>query len=290
MRRVKWPNAWMLADELWLILSSLEPPTTGKITMNDTLADDDTYTLPALKDLNIPPLDLEMPNAGTRQPVNDQDDLGDQLQNEVEECFWHRAVAIGEITGMGETSTQFLLTAYPNGELGNSCVNKWREDPEVPFTNEGVVATCLGDPDAVEVGDWVMLVRFSQWMKKTVTLRDKRTMAIIDTETELTLLQEAFYFVAPSGGGGGTVAMTTSEISALSGTTPGSGMMQRYRLEGGTLVALGSPVQVYSSVRVAVESGKWIQAKKIAGRDAEGQTTSNWWVDVEDCKDESEGI
>jgi hypothetical protein len=105
----------------------------------------------------------------------------------------------------------------------------------------------------------------------------------LDQETELTQLQEAHYFIPAGGDSSGTVGYTTTSVSALAFPTPGSGTMQRYKLNPNTglLYAYGDPVTVYSSVRVEVESGKYVQAKKIDGL---------WWLDVEDCKDEQDGI
>jgi len=281
MRRTKWPNAWMLADELWLILSSLEPVTTGKITVNPTQDAEDNYTLPPINDIYIPPLDLDYPNGGTYQPVNEQTDTGGQFQNTATTTFWHRSTMPAIVTGEA-SGYMFPVTVYPNGFLGNLGVNQWREDPQDNIIVDDT-ARCLGDPDEVEVDDYVIFFHVAQWSKEETTIRDKNTFGIVSQETELTRLQYQNLFIPVSGGGGGTVCMSVSAISALSGLTPGSGAIQRYKLnpDTGDLEVFGAAVTAYSSVRVAVESGKWLQAKKIDGQ---------WWIDVEDCKDNEDGI
>lgn len=70
------------------------------------------------------------------------------------------------------------------------------------------------------------------------------------------------------------VGLTNSAISAMSGSTPGVGVVTLYRLVSGVLVSRGVALTVYNMAG-SVANNAWVQVKQ----DADGV----WWIDVEKC-------
>ena len=73
------------------------------------------------------------------------------------------------------------------------------------------------------------------------------------------------------------VAKTTSSITALSGSTAGTGTVDIYKRipSDDSLEKIGPQQTVYSCVSTSIDTDKWVMVQQ----DAVG----DWWVTVEDC-------
>ena len=73
------------------------------------------------------------------------------------------------------------------------------------------------------------------------------------------------------------VAKTTSTITALSGSTAGTGTADIYKRipSDDSLEKIGPQQTVYSCVSTSIDTDKWVMVQQDAAGD--------WWVTVEDC-------
>ena len=73
------------------------------------------------------------------------------------------------------------------------------------------------------------------------------------------------------------IAKTTSEITALSGSTAGTGTVDIYerRSSDDELIAIGPEQTVFNCVATSIATDSWVMIQQDAGGD--------WWVTVEDC-------
>jgi len=73
------------------------------------------------------------------------------------------------------------------------------------------------------------------------------------------------------------VAKTTSTISALSGSTAGSGTVDIYKrtTTADELMVIGPSYKVYNAVATSIDTSTWVMIHQDAGGD--------WWITVEDC-------
>lgn len=72
----------------------------------------------------------------------------------------------------------------------------------------------------------------------------------------------------------GIVGKTSTAITALSGSTPGSGSVTVYSFDGSTIASTSTDVTVYNNMTTAVDTGKWCQCKRVG---------AYLWIDVVDC-------
>ena len=70
------------------------------------------------------------------------------------------------------------------------------------------------------------------------------------------------------------IGLTTTTISARSGTTPGSGLVAIQKFSGGTLSDSGTIVTAYSYNGTAIGSGKYCTLTQLFGV---------WWIAPAEC-------
>ena len=74
--------------------------------------------------------------------------------------------------------------------------------------------------------------------------------------------------------GEGIIGKTSSAISAMSGSTPGTGTVMWYTFDGSTVASTSTDLTVYNISTTAASSGHWCQCKRIG---------TFLWIDVESC-------
>ncbi len=167
LRRTKWPDAAMLADELFTIFSKLSEETTGNIQVESSISGGVT-DIEAGKTLSIPPFDLLFPEIIPDEVVTPSADTVTTVTK-----FWQRATIPGKIISGSVDS--YVVRIYPNG-------------PNGPDSRE-VICTPLNIPQGVSIlqalrginpdwsilliGTWTMVFRVVQLEVTRVETNDE---------------------------------------------------------------------------------------------------------------------
>jgi hypothetical protein len=280
MRRTKWPNAVMLADELWLMLRGLDSGEADSATIRTTIGDDIQIDG---EDINIPPFDPVFPDiVFPDEPSVDEDPDTGETTVVQDQYVIERTVVPGQVTGGG--SPLFPMTIYPMGNLTSSAASSTAFSPANEPASLSVQVRQLdgGTPD---VSDWAMVTVIREMLYTTTTTYNAQG-GITNRNIDVSVVQSD-YSVQPGGGGaGGAIAVVVDEISSRDGTTAGTGTATIHSFDGTSWTPLVDelgeelePQTIYNSVSASIASGKVIQVKKIGGF---------WFIDVEDCSQATE--
>lgn len=288
-RRTSWHDADILADEVWLILSSLQGQDTGPLRVNDPVDGSDEFEDISFPDTNFPPADWAFPEAPVVPDTEFIDDVdGDppgtptttvkpeEETREITSHHWVRTIVPGQVTevpaeGEGGMGGTYQMKLFPHGDLTSSARNRRRDT-----VLETTVEVENRSTTSLSVGDWALVWTIAEVVETTTETR--RGEYLLDRHTSVGTAQQQ-YLLFPGGGGGGSIGITTGTISASSGTTLGSGSVDKYTIVDGELSLVSSGEVVYNTVPSSVQTGRVIQMKDVAG---------NLVVDVEACESEEE--
>lgn len=165
MRRTKWSDPNVLADELFLILSRAPDNTTGPITATPSDNSFPPIEIPPVEDLNIPPLDLgflDIPESNPQQTTTEspnQPEGGRSLVN-IQTTFKRETVPGTIVSGSGDS---YSVQIYPQG-LGSDYFSQTLGSRNANVIQAKKIVT-VRQPESVAgavipVGTWVLVWRF----------------------------------------------------------------------------------------------------------------------------------
>lgn len=298
MRRVRWHNPTILADELWLILSSVEGEETGPVRISDSLTGDDFNDV-SVPSLNLNPFDLSFPEQLDR-PVEStrQNEETDSWTSVFETWTWERTSVPGKVLS-GPTGTdkdKYQVELYPHGDLVSVRPNLFGDsarDEPLKTTREVTEKT----DTTLEKDDWILVWVINE-LKETL-FETRRDGALVDRHTSYEIVQSQYLSFAGGGGGGGNwVGVVTESVPPGDANFAGKGRGDLYKITAsGQYVLHESDVVFHNTVEATIAVGKIVQLKEVPlgtldGEEltpeekAESESGSQLYViDVESCSD-----
>lgn len=197
LRRTKWANPVMLAEELYSMFTGVQDDeSTGNFQYVPNDGDDSPIEFPGFDNLYIPPLDLsfaEFPSFNSLPEVEQNDTGsgaddgtgGDDAQasgnttRRTFRTFWNRTVIPGVVvSGSGE---DYIVTIYPNG---NEAADP--DDTTVQESKSVSVKQLQIDPEAtIPAGAFAFVFRAVKLRQEIIEVIEDGTARVVSRQTAL---------------------------------------------------------------------------------------------------------